>query len=435
MKPVSNHIFQPESMMMSYGYKPELSEGAIKCPIFQTSTFVFKNAEEGKAFFEIAYGIRERKINEELGLIYSRLNNPDLEILENRLCLWDEAEECAVFESGMSAITTVLLEFLKPGDLLFYSMPVYGGTDHFINSFLPKIGIDVLGFMPGKSEMEMNEILLKSGKADRLAMIYIETPANPTNTIIDITACASVAKQQSNADKRVLTAVDNTYMGPLWQHPLKHGADVVLYSATKYIGGHSDVIAGAVLGENALIKRVKTLRTFLGNMASPNTGWLLMRSLETLKVRMDQQAFNAKKVADFLLHHPKVAKVYYLGCIQEGTTEYSIYKKQCTSSGAMLSFDIKGGEKEAFSFLNNLKMIQLAVSLGSTESLAEHPASMTHAGIEAEHRIEMGITDSLIRLSIGVENFSDIIWDIEQAMNEVQIYDKNYEMLDLTLSI
>ena len=229
MKPVSNHIFKPESMMMSYGYKPELSEGAIKCPIFQTSTFVFKNAEEGKAFFEIAYGIREKRVNEELGLIYSRLNNPDLEILENRLCLWDNAEECAVFESGMSAITTVLLEFLKPGDLLLYSMPIYGGTDHFINTFLPKIGIDVLGFLPDLSEMEIKEVLLNSGKADQLAMIYIETPANPTNTIIDITACANVAKHFSTSDKQVLTAVDNTYMGPLWQHPLKHGADIVMY--------------------------------------------------------------------------------------------------------------------------------------------------------------------------------------------------------------
>lgn len=419
MKPVSNHIFKPESMMMSYGYKPELSEGAIKCPIFQTSTFVFKNAEEGKAFFEIAYGIREKRVNEELGLIYSRLNNPDLEILENRLCLWDNAEECAVFESGMSAITTVLLEFLKPGDLLLYSMPIYGGTDHFINTFLPKIGIDVLGFLPGLSEMEIKEVLLNSGKAEHLAMIYIETPANPTNTIIDITACAKVAKFFSTIEKQVLTAVDNTYMGPLWQHPLKHGADIVMYSATKYIGGHSDVIAGAVLGNSALMKRVKTLRTFLGNMASPNTGWLLMRSLETLKVRMDQQAFNAQKVADFLISHPKVAKVYYLGCIQEDSPSFEIFKKQYTSSGAMLSFDIKGGEKEAFAFLNNLKMIQLAVSLGSTESLSEHPASMTHAGIEEAHRIELGITDSLIRLSIGVENYNDIIWDIEQALYSV----------------
>ena len=416
MKPVSNHSFQPESMMMSYGYKAELSEGAIKCPIFQTSTFVFKNAEEGKAFFEVAYGIREQKVNEEMGLIYSRLNNPDLEILENRLCLWDKAEECAVFESGMSAITTVLLEFLKPGDLLLYSMPVYGGTDHFINTFLPKIGINTIGFRPEMSENEIETLLASTGKADKLALIFIETPANPTNAIIDIEMCVRIAEKYSNPDQKVLTAVDNTYMGPLWQHPLRHGADLVMYSATKYIGGHSDVIAGAVLGNRDLMKRVKTLRTFLGNMASPNTGWLLMRSLETLKVRMEQQAKNAEVIAQYLSKHPKVEKVYYLGLIHENSANYHTYKRQYLSPGAMLSFDIIGGEKEAFTFLNNLKLIQLAVSLGSTESLAEHPASMTHVGIDEAHKIEMGITDKLIRISVGVENYQDILWDIEQAL-------------------
>ncbi len=417
--PSMNPNLSPESLMMSYGYKPELSEGAIKCPIFQTSTFVFKNAEAGKAFFEIAYGLREKEANEELGLIYSRLNNPDLEILENRLCLWDRADECAVFESGMSAITTVLLEFLNPGDLLLYSMPVYGGTDHFINHFLPKFGIDAMGFKPGMSEEEMIEMIEKSGKASKLAMIFIETPANPTNTLIDIEACANVAKKYSSAENKVITAVDNTYMGPLWQHPLKHGADIIMYSATKYIGGHSDVIAGAVLGSSDLMKRIKTLRTFLGNMAGPWTGWLLLRSLETLKVRMEQQASNAQEVANFLNKHSKVEKVYYLGLIKEEDKEYPIYKKQYSSPGAMLSFDIKGGEKEAFLFLNNLKLIKLAVSLGSTESLAEHPATMTHAGIAQEHKDEIGISGSLVRLSIGVENFRDIIWDVENALSKV----------------
>lgn len=419
MKEVLDHTFSPESLMMSYGYKPEWSEGAIKCPIFQTSTFVFKNAEEGKAFFELAYGLREAHAHEKQGLIYSRLNNPDLEILENRLCLWDGAEEGAVFESGMSAITTVLLEFLSPGDVILYSMPVYGGTDHFINTFLPKIGIDVIGFKPEMSSDEIYNLLASSGKMDKLAMIYLETPANPTNTIVDIAMFADIAQKLSSPDKKIIVAVDNTYMGPLWQHPLKHGADLVIYSATKYIGGHSDVIAGAVLGDAETIKRVKTLRTFLGNMASPNTGWLLMRSLETLKVRMEKQAFNAEKVAHFLSVHPKVEKVYFLGNIDKESPAYEIYQRQYLSPGAMLSFDIKGGEKEAFQFLNNLKLIQLAVSLGSTESLAEHPASMTHAGIAEAHRIEIGITDKLIRLSIGVENPDDLIWDIGQALERV----------------
>ena len=413
------HKFNPESLMMSYGYKPELSEGAIKSPIFQTSTFVFKSAEEGKAFFEVAYGLREKRHNEELGLIYSRINNPSLEILENRLTLWDKADECAVFESGMSAITTTLLEFLNPGDLLLYSTPLYGGTDHFIHSFLLKMGVHTVAFKPGQEEEEIVSIIKKTGHADRLAFILIETPANPTNALIDMDCCKRIADQFSSKDKHVYFAVDNTYMGPIWQHPLAHGADIVLYSATKYIGGHSDVVAGACLGSHELIKRIKTLRTFLGNMAGPWTGWLLMRSLETLKVRMDQQAINAEKVAEYLDQHPKVEKVYYLGLIKKDTKEYEIFNRQCSASGAMISFDIKGGEAEAFRFINHVKLIKLAVSLGGTESLVEHPDTMTHAGVDADHKKEMMITEKLIRLSIGVENYKDLIWDIGQALDEV----------------
>ncbi len=408
---------KPESLMMSYGYKPELSEGAVKCPIFQTSTFVFKSAEHGKAFFEVAYGLREQKKGEELGLIYSRLNNPDLEILENRLTLWDEADECAVFESGMAAITTVLLEFLKPGDLLLFSSPLYGGSDHFIKKILIKFGVNVLEFRVNQSKNEIIEKVKKSGLADKLAMVYIETPANPTNDLIDIRGSKEIAKHFSTAEREVILAVDNTYLGPIWQHPIKHGADLVLYSATKYIGGHSDVIAGACLGSFELMKRVKGLRSFLGNMASPNTGWLLMRSLETLKVRMDAQAFNANRVADFLNNHPAVGKVYFIGNLTEKDGEqFHIKQRQCLTNGGMISFDVKGGEKEAFKVLNSLRMIKLAVSLGGTESLAEHPASMTHSDVDHDLKEELSITDKMIRLSIGVENYEDIIYDLKQAL-------------------
>lgn len=409
----------PESLMMSYGYKPELSEGAIKSPIFQTSTFVFKNAEEGKAFFEIQNGKRKKRKGEKVGLIYSRMNNPDLEILENRLTLWDDAENCAVFESGMAAITTVLLEFLKPGDLLAYSIPLYGGTEHFIDSYIKKIGVHTVEFKPTHTKQEIIEIINQTGHADRLALMFIETPSNPTNTLIDISMCKQIADKFSTKNKQVYLACDNTYMGPLWQHPLKHGADFSLYSATKYIGGHSDLIAGACLGSNELIARVRSLRSQLGNMAGPWTGWLMMRSLETLKIRMEQQAINAKRVAEFLVKHPKIEKIYYLGMIKKGTREYTIYKKQYSSAGAMISFDIKGGEKQAFRFLNELKLIKLAVSLGSTESLAEHPATMTHAGVSDEHKKEMSISEKLIRLSVGLENAEDIIGDLTQALAKV----------------
>lgn len=409
--------FSPESLMMSHGYDPKLSEGAIKCPIFQTSTFVFNSAEEGKAFFEVAYGLREQEKGEELGLIYSRLNNPDLEILENRLCLWDGAEDCAVFESGMSAISTCLMEFLKPGDLLLYSSPVYGGTDHFINQILTKFGIHVVGFYPDSTKEEIESIIMDSGHEDRLAMIYIETPANPTNSLIDMRMCRQLADQFSKEDQPVYLAVDNTYMGPLWQHPLKHGADFVLYSATKYIGGHSDVIAGACLGSKENMTRIKGLRTFLGNMAGPWTGWLLMRSLETLKARMELQALNASKVADFLKAHASIKKVYYMGFLKEDDpAQYEIYERQCNAAGAMISFEIEGGEAEAFQLMNRLKLIKLAVSLGSTESLIQHPATMTHAGVDPEEKLRIGIKENLIRLSVGVENPNDLIWDIKQAL-------------------
>ena len=413
-----DHKLKPESLMMTHGYKPELSEGAIKCPIFQTSTFVFKTAEEGKKFFEVAYGLREKEQDEELGLIYSRINNPNLEILENRLSLWDKADDSAVFESGMSAISTVLLEFLKPGDLILYSSPTYGGTDHFIKDFLPKIGVDFLAFYPEDDEETILEAINKSGKADRLGMIYVETPANPTNTIIDIAMCRRIADQLGNENDKTYVCVDNTYMGPVWSKPLTIGADLVVYSATKFIGGHSDLIAGVVMSNAELMVRVKTLRTFLGNMISPYTAWLMLRSMETLKIRMEKQCENAQQVAAFLNNHEKVDKVYYLGLIKEGTKTYELYKRQYNSPGAMISFDVKGGEKAAFKFLNHLKLVKLAVSLGSTESLAQHPASMTHCGIDPISRNRMGITENLVRISIGIEDATDLIYDIETALEK-----------------
>jgi methionine-gamma-lyase len=433
MKKTKDHL-RPESRMMSYGYKPALSEGAVKCPIFQTSTFVFRTAEEGKAHFELAYGLRQPKPGEEQGLIYSRLNNPDLEILEGRLTLWDKAEACAVFDSGMSAIATTLLEFLRPGDLLLHSTPLYGGTMHLISEILSRLGIRSLGFDAEMEEAAIVRLVEDSGMADRLGMIYIETPGNPTNSITDIEAMRHVADRFSTPEKRVLVAVDNTYLGPVFQHPLAFGADLVLYSATKYIGGHSDLIAGACLGAAELIRRVKTLRTFLGTMAGPWTSWLLLRSLETLKLRMEQQTENAWVVARYLQQHPKVKSIHYLGLLSEADgRSYEIYNKQCLSPGAMVAFEVYGGEKEAFAFLNQLQIMKLAVSLGSTESLAQHPATMTHAGVPPHERETMHITSGLIRLSIGVENVDDLIWDIEQALEAVRLPRKKGKTVEMAV--
>lgn len=415
---IGKHELRPESLMMSYGYRPEWSEGALKCPIFQTSTFVFRTAEDGKAFFEVAYGLREKEPKERLGLIYSRLNNPDLEILEDRLTLWDGAEACAVFNSGMAAIATTVLTFLRPGDVLLFSEPLYGGTEYLFKEILPQFGIVPAPFVVGQSRDEIDAVLEKTGSPDRLAMVYIETPANPTNRLVDIELCAKLARQREK-DRRIVLAVDNTFLGPLYQHPLKFGADLVLYSLTKYIGGHSDIIAGASLGSAEMIRRVKETRTFMGNMAGPWTGWLVMRSLETLKLRMTSQMKNARYVADFLADHPSVDRIYYLGALEESDPQHAIYKRQCVSPGGMVSFDIRGGEPEAFRFLNGLKLFKLAVSLGGTESLAEHPATMTHSDIPPDDQKHMGISPAMVRLSVGVEHYEDLIADLDQALAAV----------------
>jgi len=405
---------KPESLMMSFGYRPELSEGSVKVPIFLTSTFSFKTAEEGKQFFEIAYGKRKMNPDEQLGLIYSRINNPNIEILEDRLAVWDGAEAAASFESGMAAISTVLFEFLRPGDLVLHSNPIYGGTHHFIRHVLPQFGIDSASFMAGTSEEELRKII--QGREEDVKVIYLETPANPTNALFDLEAISAFAKSLPGEP---ITVVDNTYLGPMWQKPLRHGIDLCVYSATKFLGGHSDLIAGSVTGSAELLGRVKVMRTFLGNMASPHTGWMLIRSLETLKVRTDRQEASAKKIAEWLQRHPKIERVYSLSLLEKGTRDWAIFQKQCTGSGAMISFDVVRGEKAAFRFLNALQLIQLAVSLGGTESLCEHPATMTHCDIPEEERNLIGVSDKLVRMSVGVEDPDDLIADLDQALRAV----------------
>ena len=407
----------PESLMMSYGYTPEWSEGAAKTPIFQTSTFVFRNAEEGRAFFEMAQGKREPGPGEMQGLIYSRLNNPDLEIAEDRLALWDGAEDCALFNSGMAAIGTTLLAFLRPGDLLAASEPLYGGTHHLVNWLLPQLGVRVVRFGCAAGEKKIEERIAAAGGG--LAFVLIETPANPTNDLIDISMCARLAARHSTAERPVPLAVDNTFLGPLFQHPLEHGADIVLYSATKYIGGHSDLIAGAALGSAALIEQIRAFRTLLGTQTDPWTGWLLMRSLETLQVRMLRQAGSAHAVAEFLAGHPKVGRVNYLGRLAPGTPQHSLYEQQCLGPGAMISFEVKGGVEAAYRFLNALELIHLAVSLGSTESLAEHPMTMTHSEATPEENCSAGVTEGLVRVSVGLEHPDDLILDLSQALQKV----------------
>lgn len=410
---------QPESLAMSYGYSPEWSEGAVKCPIFQTSTFVFPSAEHGKKFFEVAIGKSKADPSQSMGLIYSRLNNPDLEILEDRLTLWEKAEAAAVFESGMAAISTSLMAIVKPGDVVLHSEPLYGGTDHFIKHILKKFGVDCHGILPGESKTEILAGLKRKNLLDRVSVIFVETPANPTNQLFDLQMLVELAKDYRTSERPLPVVVDNTFLGPVFQKPIQLGVDLSLYSATKYLGGHSDVVAGAAIGGATLIQEIKKMRTYLGSMAGPWTGWLLMRSLETLKIRMQRQCQTAEVIAKRLQEHPKVAKVFYPGLLEKGTQQYDIYQRHCSGPGAMISFDVHGGESEAFRVLNSFKLVKLAVSLGSTESLAEHPKSMTHASVDDDIKNLLGISDQLIRLSVGVEDPDDLWWDLNQALNSI----------------
>ena len=409
---------KPESEMMGSAYDPHLSEGSAKVPIFQTSTFVFKNAEEGKAHFHIAYGLREKAKDESMSLAYSRINNPNAEIAEDRLKLWDKAEACAIFQSGMAAITTTLLELTRPNTLILHSSPLYGGTDHFIEQVLPKYNIKSMYFDSFDSIDSIIEKKEKKFPGIEVSLVYIESPANPTNSIVDIKKCREITDHYSSKEK-VYLAIDNTFMGPIFSQPIDFGADVVLYSATKYIGGHSDLVAGAACGSKEVISRLKTMRVFMGNMASPFTSWLILRSLETLKIRMEKSAKNADKIAKILNKHPKISKVHFLGLIHKSSKEYKVYKNQYSSNGGMISFDIKGGEKEAFKFLDSLKLVKLAVSLGGTESLACHPYSMTHADVSIETKNKISMGESLVRLSIGIEDPDDLIYDINKALDSV----------------
>ena len=408
----------PESWMMSHGYNPKWSEGSVKTPIFQTSTFAFNNSAEGKRFFALAYGKDQAAEGEQLGLIYSRLNNPNMQILEERLALWEGADEAAAFESGMSAIATTMLAYLKPGDVVLFSHPTYGGTHHFVHQVLIEFGIERIDFDPQDTYDSIYEKIESAQAWSKVKMVYVETPANPTNDLFDLEMLNAIRDEiQAKGGNQVIFSVDNTYMGPLWQKPMDFGADVVCYSATKYLSGHSDLIAGVVVGKKEHVLKIKTLRTFLGNMIAPYTAWLLTRSIETLKIRMDQQAKNALDVVAFLEAHPKVSKIYFPGSTGQGERQVALFQKQCSSAGAMISFDVVGGEEGAFRVLDHCELIKLAVSLGSNESLAQHPFSMTHADVADEEKIRLGITEGMIRLSVGIENSEDIIADLRQALD------------------
>ena len=423
---IGDHVLKPETQMMGYGYDPSLSEGSLKPPIFLTSTFVFKTAQDGKDFFDFTSGRREPVAGQSTGLVYSRFNNPNLEVLEDRLALWEQSETAAVFSSGMSAISTALWAYVRPGDVILMSQPLYGGTETLIEKTLPAFGVKAVSFTRGHERAAVREAAaLASTRAaesgGRVCLVMTETPANPTNGLVDLALMREVSeeigKRQSGGRPPVL--VDNTFLGPVFQRPLAHGADLVMYSLTKYVGGHSDLVAGGVVGTREVVGPIKRLRGALGTQLDPNTAWMIMRSMETLSLRMHKSAQNAALVADFLRSHAKIAGVNYLGFLAADDPRSAVFKRQCESAGSTFGFTVKGGEPEAFRLLDALQVIKLAVSLGGTESLISHPASTTHSGLSKETRDRIGIDDALIRISVGIEDPGDLIADLGLALDAV----------------
>lgn len=422
-KPVVDKIggrkLKPSTLMMGHGYDPMLSEGALKPPIFLTSTFVFESAAAGKRHFE---GVTGKRPGGAEGLVYSRFNGPNQEILEDRLGVWEDAEDALTFSSGMSAIATLLLAMVRPGDTVVHSGPLYAATETLIARVLGRFGVHWLDFPAGATREEIDAVLSKAASG-RVALIYLESPANPTNALVDVEAVrASRDAIFGDGPDAPPIAIDNTFLGPLWHKPLQHGADLVVYSLTKYAGGHSDLVAGGVLGRKSLIDTIRAMRNTIGTITDPNTAWMLLRSLETLELRMQRAGENALKVCTFLRDHPKVERVGYLGFLKDAKgqeRQADIYARHCTGAGSTFSLYLKGGEKEAFAFLDALRIAKLAVSLGGTETLASHPAGMTHLSVPDARKKALGITDNLVRISIGVEDADDLVADCENALKAV----------------
>ncbi len=413
---IGNHKLKPESLMMSYGYDPKLSEGSVKPPVFLTSTFTFNSAEDGEEFFHIMSGRKNAPEGDNGGLIYSRFNHPNAEIIEDRMSLLEGAQDSAVLSSGMGAISAVLFGLLEPNDVILHSSPLYGGTETLIRGALAKFGIKSISFSDGLNEVSIQDAVEKAKSLGRLAMIFCETPSNPTNSLVDFELLLKIAdKIEKDTGNRPLLVCDNTMLGPIYQQVVPQGIDLATYSLTKYIGGHSDLVAGAVCGSKALIKKVKAMRGSMGLNLDPHTSWMISRSLETLSIRMERATKTGYEVAKWLSHNPyQKAKIYHPDFIEDEAYR-SVYKRQCTGAGSTFSFFLDIPKEQSFKLINSLSLFKSAVSLGGTESLVCHPASTTHSGISKGLREMVGVNDGLIRLSIGLEHHEDLIADLDNA--------------------
>ena len=309
---IGEHELHAETLMLGYGYDPSLSEGSVKPPVFLTSTFVFQTAEQGRDFFDYLAGRRAPPVEGQTGLVYSRFNHPNLEIVEDRLAIYEKAASGLVFASGMAAIVTLMLAYVRPGETVLHSRPLYGGTEVLIDKTLAPFGVKGVGFTDGLDEPKIRSAAERARADGRIAMIFIETPSNPMNSLVDIALVRRIAEDIARSQgSRPIVCCDNTLLGPVFQSPLRHGADLSLYSLTKYVGGHSDLIGGAILGSAADLKPIRAMRSAIGTQLDPHSCWMLARSLETLSLRMGRSASNAATVANFLAGHPKVACVHY----------------------------------------------------------------------------------------------------------------------------
>ena len=408
----------PETLTIGYGYDPASASGAAKPPVYLTSTFVYENAAHAKAVHAAFFDGAEAPGGSPY--IYSRLNHPNLTMVEQRLAALDGAEDAAAFSSGMAAISTVMLCLARPGETILHTKPTYGGTDGMLYGFLPQMGVTAFGVDDGLSEASMKAAANRAMEQGPLALIMLESPANPTGAIVDIAAAVRVADAVgARQGRRPIVTVDNTFLGPFVQSPLALGADLCITSLTKYCGGHSDLLAGGVSGAAALVGPLKAQRTFFGSHLDPFSSWLLLRSFETLALRCDRAAANAREVASFLVRHPKVDSVAYLGFLAQGTPVRAVFDRQCRAAGSTFSFKIKGGEAEAFRMLDRLKVLRLAVSLGGSETLICHPATTTHYNVPIDRRLEVGVNDAALRVSVGLEHPADLIADLDQALAAV----------------
>ncbi len=406
----------PDTLAVGFGYDPAEAFGAVKPPIVLSSTFAYPSAQAAKdvhrAYFDGPAPERDAPF------IYSRLDHPTLALLQKRLAVLDGAEDAAAFASGMAAISAAFLAHLKPGESILHTRPLYGGTHGLVHGPLAGLGIKAFAIPDALDERSIVRAAEAASAHGPVGLIHVESPANPTAGIADIAAVARVADGLgARQGRRPVVSVDNTFLGSLLQQPLKHGADLVITSLTKYAAGHSDLLGGCLAGSLERIGPVRMLRTLLGTPADPFTSWLLLRSLETFPLRNRRANGNAAAVAGFLRDHPKVADVTYLGFLPEGSAARAVYDRQCGGAGSTFSFRLRGGEREAFAMLDALKVFRMAVSLGGTESLICHSATTTHYLVPPDIRREVGVDDASLRISVGIEHPDDLVADLRQALD------------------